>query len=338
MSEGTVSSEAPARPTPRVSVGLPVFNGENYLATAISAILAQTYTDFELIICDNASTDGTADICRDFARRDSRIRYYRNEANLGFGPNFDLCFERATGEYFKWVAHDDLIAPTYLEKTVAAMDANPDAILCSTAVQEIDDTGRFGRTYQNKLPGIDSTRAHERLAGMTLYRHQCEDIFGLLRRRPLLGSQLIGRYLGSDRVFLSEIALRGRCIMLNEPLFLHREHQQRYTRAILLGDRKRADVWQDTREQRRRRKPGLYHWLVYTHLWSMVNRNIASSGARLGCYRVLLQWWFTDYHFVDFLKDIIIAINPVLLVPARTIKRAIFGPEAERPGSLTPQG
>jgi glycosyltransferase involved in cell wall biosynthesis len=338
-------TETSAGRVPRVSIGLPVYNGENYLAKTIASILAQTYRDFELVISDNASTDGTQAICEEFARKDPRVRYCRNDVNLGAGPNFDRCFHLARGEFFKWAAHDDLLAPEFLAKTVAALEANPDAILCSTAIHEIGPDDIITRTYQNHLPGIGSTRVHERLAGMTLHRHQCEDIFGLLRRKMLVGSQLHGRYLGSDRVFLAEIALLGRCLMIAEPLFLHREHKDRYTRAILLGDRKNVGSWQDTsdaaqpkKKKKKKTRPPLYHWLVYSHLWGIVNKDVTDKTERLACYRELVRWWFKDYHFPDFVKDLLLAISPALLERARIIKRALFGIDGERPGSLTPQG
>ncbi len=88
---------------PRVSIGLPVFNGERYLARAIDSILAQDFRDLELVVCDNASTDRTAEICAAYARRDPRVRYHRNPRNLGAGPNYDRCFHLARGEYFKWI-------------------------------------------------------------------------------------------------------------------------------------------------------------------------------------------------------------------------------------------
>src|SRR5215207_1517689 len=107
---------------PRVSVGLPVYNGENYLAEAIDSVLAQTYQNFELIISDNASTDSTEEICRDYAARDRRIRYFREPQNRGAAWNFNHTFELARGEYFKWVAHDDVIGPQYLARTVDQLD------------------------------------------------------------------------------------------------------------------------------------------------------------------------------------------------------------------------
>ena len=106
---------------PLVSIGLPVFNGEPYLTQAIQSILNQTYRNFELIIYDNDSSDRTAEICREFAARDARIRYFRNATNLGAARNFNLTVERASGEYFKWVAADDWIAPEFLAMSVKAL-------------------------------------------------------------------------------------------------------------------------------------------------------------------------------------------------------------------------
>src|SRR3982751_485615 len=101
--------------TPKVSIGLPVYNGELHLALALDSILAQTYGDFEIVISDNGSTDGTESICRRYAAADPRIRYERNETNRGAAWNYNHVFELSRGEYFKWMAHDDLIEPNYLE-------------------------------------------------------------------------------------------------------------------------------------------------------------------------------------------------------------------------------
>ena len=89
--------------TPLVSLGLPVFNGENFLAETLDSVLAQSLPSYEVIICDNASSDGTEEISRSYAARDPRIRYFRNQGNLGAAPNFNLTFSHAKGRYFKWV-------------------------------------------------------------------------------------------------------------------------------------------------------------------------------------------------------------------------------------------
>lgn len=322
---------------PLVSIGLPVYNGHNYLAGAVESMLGQTLRDFELVICDNASTDRTQAICEEFARRDNRVRYFRNERNLGAGPNYDLSFERSRGTFFKWAAHDDLLAPDYLEKAVACLERNPDAVLCCVGVTEIGPKDEVRRVYANHLPGIDSPRPSVRFAGMILYRHQCEDFFGLFRRAALVGSDLHGMYSGSDKVLLAEMALRGRCMMVRDPLFLHREHNDRYTRAILLGERDKAGSWQDTL-QASTKKPGgsLFHLVIYRHLWRIVRKTIHDRRERWACYGQLVRWWFMDDHLREVVKDVLGSIHPGLLGSARSIKRALFGVTAPRPGSLPP--
>ena len=111
--------------SPRVSIGLPVYNGERFLVQAIESVLAQTFEDFELIVCDNASTDASGAIAQTYVERDSRVRYFRNASNLGAARNFNRTFELSRGEYFKWLAADDLIAPTYLERCLAALGPRP---------------------------------------------------------------------------------------------------------------------------------------------------------------------------------------------------------------------
>src|SRR6185295_20414870 len=99
---------------PRVSIGLPVFNGEQLLRQAVDSLLAQTFSDFELVISDNGSTDGTEAICREYAARDSRIRYLREPENRGGSWNFSRLPPLARGEYFRWSCHDDICEPTHL--------------------------------------------------------------------------------------------------------------------------------------------------------------------------------------------------------------------------------
>ena len=130
---------------PRVSIGLPVYNGEKFIREAIDSIFSQTFEDFELIISDNGSTDRTQQICQAYAAQDLRIRYYRNKKNIGAARNYNLVFELASGEYFKWAAHDDLCAPEYLERCVEILDRDPDVVLCYPKTSIIDEHGEFGK-------------------------------------------------------------------------------------------------------------------------------------------------------------------------------------------------
>src|SRR6185369_14491682 len=105
-----------AEGTPRLTIGLPVYNGAKFIRATIDSILSQTFTDFEVIICDNASTDATSQICAEYAARDPRVRHVRNQTNIGPAPNYQKCVDLARGELFKWQAADDTLAPTMFEK------------------------------------------------------------------------------------------------------------------------------------------------------------------------------------------------------------------------------
>lgn len=330
---------------PRVSIGLPVYNGKRYLSETINSVLAQDFGDWELLVSDNASTDRTGEICRGYAARDARIRYFRHDRNLGAGPNYDSCFHRARGTYFKWAAHDDCLAPDYLSKTVAALDAAPDAVLCTVGITEIGPHGEVLRTYRNSFPGVSSPSAAARFGAVIHARHQCEDFFGLYRRAALVGSGLHDNYSGSDRVLLAEMALRGPWVSVPDLLFLHREHEHRYTRAILLQDRRQAALWQDTAAREgggaragrgKAKAPSTqFHLVVYRKYLGLVRRNVRSPLVRAACYRELARWWLTDGHAPDVLRDLL-ASYPTLRQRARALKRLVFGgrERPSTPGSL----
>jgi len=332
MARGALSAEKRAMPSPLVSVGMPVFNGANYVAQAIESVLAQTLGDLELIICDNASTDGTEAICRTFAATDRRVHYVRNASNIGAGANFDRCFHLARGTYFLWAAHDDMRAPDYVARAVAALEANPQAVLCIAGIVEIAADGHVLRHYATSLDAMAAPDPARRFACVIHSHHQCEDFFGVYRRSALLGSGLIGTFSGSDRVLLAEMALRGPWVRLPEFLFLHREHAERATRALLLVDRAAAERW--LAPQARPGKGRLFHLVLYRDYWRVVRRNLP-AGRRWRCYRELLRWWFTDGHFADVVRDLLQAINPHLLRALRRVKRATLGAHRDaRSGSL----
>jgi glycosyltransferase involved in cell wall biosynthesis len=322
--------------TPLVSIGMPVFNGEKYVASAIESVLAQSFGDFELIICDNASSDATTEICQDFAARDPRVRYIRNPRNLGAGPNFDLCFHLARGTYFQWAAHDDMFAPDYLARTVAALEANPDAVLCTVGITEIGPGGEVIRRYTTPLERTASPDPVERLACVIHTRHQAEDFFGLYRRAALAGTGLIGTYSGSDRVLLAEMAVRGRWLRLPDVLFLHREHPSRATRAMLLVDRRKAAAWLDAGFATGKYST-MFHVVLYRQYWRMLRRNRMPAALRAALAWQLIRWWLTEDHFFDVMRDVLQNLHPSLLRWARAAKH-LLRPGADRapppPGSL----
>jgi glycosyltransferase involved in cell wall biosynthesis len=212
------------RQNPRISVGLPVHNGARFIEAALDSLLAQDFTDFELIISDNASTDDTPEICRAFARRDARIRYFRSAANLGAAANFNRVFELAAGEFFKWATHDDICARSNLRRCLETFDQSPpDVVLCYGKTVLIDERGQVLRPYEDRMD-LRFARPHRRLEHLLRYLELCHADLGLIRRRVLATTRLQGPYRGSDTVLLAELALRGKFHEIPEPLFFRRWH------------------------------------------------------------------------------------------------------------------
>ena len=226
--------------TPMVSVGIPVFNGGAYLAEAIESLLAQTYRDFELLIQDNASTDGTEEICRAYQRQDPRVSYVRNESNVGAVPNYNLVFQRARGRYFKWAAHDDVCAPDFLGRCVEVLDREPAVVLCSGQTQLINDDGSPVRydakarcfvTRDGAPVGIvDPEHRAEgalpagRFWDVLVRTMRTFEIFGLIRSDVLRRTRLHEPYYGSDKVLLAELSLHGPFRLLPDVLLYRRCH------------------------------------------------------------------------------------------------------------------
>ena len=218
---------------PRVSIGLPVYNGELYLAKSIESILEQTFRDFELIISDNGSTDSTSKICQHFATLDHRVRYYRSDENLGCAWNYNRVFELARGEYFKWIADDDIHLPTFLAEAVAVLDQHPEVLWCFCRHVHIgpDDrvlTGSGGRAVSFLNPsGWDrmSPKPHQRFQSVLL-SHSGLDIYALHRRDIVARTGVYQPHYGSEKVFLGELALLGKYHEIPQALFHLRVHSK----------------------------------------------------------------------------------------------------------------
>src|SRR5215216_2482679 len=187
---------------PKIAVGMPVYNGERYIESAITSILGQTYTDFELIISDNASTDRTQEICSAYATRDSRIRYSRNSVNLGAAPNYNLVFELSSSEFFKWADYDDLLAPEFLSKCIEVMDEDSGIVLCFPSARVIDESGNVLGDHQF-MSLTDSPEASIRFRNLALYPDMAYQVSGLMRSSAVKKTALHGSYPSSDLVLLA---------------------------------------------------------------------------------------------------------------------------------------
>ena len=208
---------------PRVSIGVPVYNGERYLAATLDSLIGQTFEEFELIICDNASTDRTAEIARAYAARDRRIRYVPSDRNIGSVRNFNRAFRLGTGEYFRWFSADDLAAPESLARCVEVLDAEPAVVLAYPKTRLIDAEGQTIRDYDDRLhlTMADPCERFQELLGRIGYTNA---VYGLMRTAAVQRTGLFGPYLASDEVFQAELVLHGLFWEIPAVLFFRRIH------------------------------------------------------------------------------------------------------------------
>jgi glycosyltransferase involved in cell wall biosynthesis len=319
----TMIPDQSSAPAPRVSIGMPVRNGQNYIRAAIDSLLAQTFTDFELIICDNQSSDSTEAICRDYMARDARIRYFRNETNLGPAGNHNRCFSYARGEYFRWHAHDDICAPEYLAKCVETLDRNPDVVVAYPQSQIIDEHGKNVFLYEFIID-TDSPSVCRRFRQIIMVRHRVHrnfEIFGLMRYNILRQTPLESAYSHSDRVLVMQLLLLGKFKHIKEPLFLPRAHASQSMQTLPSRSAKwRARLtkllgpgplpppeWWDQKYANRITFPDLHLLRVY---WESIWAAPLKFTQRLGCAAILAEW--SVRNTPKFARDIAFATEKIL--------------------------
>ncbi len=270
---------------PRLTIALPVYNGEEYVAESLEALLGQSFTDFELIISDNASTDGTGDICRRYQQQDSRVRYFRQERNIGLAPNVNFIFGQARGELYKEASHDDLYATSLLESCVAALDEYPQVVLAHSWTAKVDGLGNL--TEAQKYPLTTATpHTPERFRSM-LFDSGGDDDYGVMRTEVRRRMALMGSHHHSDRTLTAEIALYGPFYQVPDWLYFRREHPDQNGRAPM----RRRCANMDPRRANRWRHPAarLYGEYIWAYV-AAIQRAPLSVPDRRDCYRYLAQW------------------------------------------------
>lgn len=302
---------------PRVSIGLPIYNGEKYLEETLESITSQTFTDFELIISDNGSSDRTAEICKKFVGRDRRIRYYRNEKNLGVAPNYNRVFELSSGEYFKWADYDDILEYDFLAKCVDGLDNNPRAVVSFPKVRQIDENGQFIRDYESPAD-TSSPRPEVRFRNLILYPEKAVQAMGLMRSDIVRKTVMHGSYPSSDEVFLAHLALFGDYHEISERLLNVRVHPGNSTAGVLISQRARVLFFDTSLED----KAVLLKWLYLKGCLTAIKDSPLNFNQRLYCYFQLLRWSLIKQNFRSLVKDMLLAINRVVPIFTRLEKGA----------------
>ncbi len=291
----------------KLAVGLPVFNGENYLHATLAALREQTATDYALIIADNASTDATPAIVSDATTQDSRVRVLRQPHNLGAAPNYNAAYRAAPpSEYFAWVAHDDEPQPRFFEACMAALDAHPDAVLAFSKTAIIDPAGALIGEFPTR-PLLTSPDRAVRL-GDVLRHKSNHPIFGVIRRSALDRTRLHGSYTGSDRTLLAELALQGPYVEIPETLFHLREHPERSVRGETSRWRQTREAWFDSSRAGRIVFP---HWHRVRDYVTAVTRTPMPTRDRLRCWAEIATF-VAGREWKPLTIDLVVAVRQLI--------------------------
>jgi glycosyltransferase involved in cell wall biosynthesis len=290
--------DKPVETVPAVSICLPVYNGENYVAAALESMLAQTFTDFELIITDNASTDRTEEICRKFANADPRVRYYRNERNVGGARNQAIAGQLSRGRYVMFSAHDDKTAPTHLEECVAVLEKRPEVVIAFTGTVVIDEAG--AEISRNLCTRGTADTPSRRFRELMFRDHMCDYTYGVIRGNVLRSVPPMENFIGSDRVFACRLAFHGPFVFIDRPLFYKRVHPKNW----YLHWRDRM-AWFNPDAKGKATFPNWLELFSFTN--AVVTAPIPLRG-RLRCGATLAHW--VVRYAPNLLKDLAVAAAP----------------------------
>jgi glycosyltransferase involved in cell wall biosynthesis len=209
---------------PIVSIGMPIYNGQEYVALALESLLAQDFRNFELLISDNGSTDDTETICRRYAALDTRLKYVRQSGNYGAIYNFNFVLDSARGKYFMWASDHDLWASSMLSQYIEVLEAEKEVVLAYSRTWLID---RAGRQIELTSDHLDTRRMSRRQRYVhTIWNlNWCNMVYGLMRADAVTGIVAARAFWAWDLLFLAELSLHGACAQITEPLFFRRENR-----------------------------------------------------------------------------------------------------------------
>ncbi len=270
---------------PTLTIGLPVYNGEKYLRQALDSLLAQSFTDFELIISDNASTDSTSSICREYAARDARIRYVHQPTNIGAAPNHNLLPTLARGRYFKWASHDDLYDQDLVRVCIEWLREHPEAILVHAWDARIDSEGNMSVPTPYVLDTANPSPS-ARLRSL-LRDPGGDDFYGVMRTDVLLRRGPHGSHFNADRTFMAGLVLYGPFHQVPQVLYFRREHPDRLTRSSL---RRKVAGLDPNRSNRLRHPAGRLYAEYLIGNFQAVRQAPLSAADRRRCYLEVVGW------------------------------------------------
>jgi len=206
---------------PKLSVGMPVYNSEDFITKSIESILNQTYDDFELIISDNSSTDSTLELCERYVRQDSRIKLIKNKVNIGASANYNSVFKRSSGKYFKWTSSNDICDKTLFYKCIEPLDRDSNIVLSFSKTRLFIDSIDDYENYNEDL-FITNTKPFSRMQKVINNLELNNIMNGFIRSSALSKTKLIKPFHSSDCCLMAELSLHGIFHIIPEYLFYRR--------------------------------------------------------------------------------------------------------------------
>ena len=286
---------------PLVSIGLPVYNGEDYIEKCLSSIVAQNYENIEVIVSDNQSTDATFEICERFAQEDDRIRLLRNKKNLGAVPNMNKVVQVAQGKYFHWIGHDDYLRSEFVTQCVRALEADSSVVTAYSKSEVVDERSRRIHEKRQVDFNFDASQPSRR------WRHFFErwypegglvDVFfGVTRLDILHRTRLLRHYPSNDVVLFAELVLYGKFARVADGLFVRRDHPDRSYRGRNISIYEWLSADHDDQVVRLTR---LNH--LVDHFRSVHRRSLGLA-ERFSCYETILACFLRHYYY-DILSEI----------------------------------
>lgn len=273
-------------PSPAISIGLPVYNGARYLPRAINSLLSQTFLDLELIISDNASTDGTEEICKAFLRQDSRVRYFRQPVNIGAPRNWNFVVTQARGRFFKWASANDYCAPTLLSQCFDVLTQHPAVVLCYSRTTLVDDSDNTIQSYDRDFAVLDD-RPSDRYGRIRHSLALNNAQMGLIRVDALTRTRLEGTYPGSDVVLMAELALLGGFWLIDDALFCRRLTKDSASRFLSEAE---LNHFIDPLA----RPSGTSYWRLHRDFVGVVMRSSLALPEKLRCLRLTARHAYWD--------------------------------------------
>lgn len=295
---------------PKVSIGMPIYNGEKFLEEVLDCILGQSFADFELIISDNASQDRSQEICEAYAAKDNRVCYKRNLENIGAAKNFNRVFELSRGDYFKWAAADDLMSADYFERCVEVMENESDVVVCYPKTKIIDEQGRVITYYEDGLNMVSESPSG-RFLQLIYNCRLCNPVLGVIRSSVLRKTPLLQDFVGSDKVLLAELCLMGKFREIPEYLFGRRFHLTAHNAAEGEVAHGGSFVSQDRESQlnwlnpKNKKSASLIQWRKNLELIKCLHRSPVRFSHKVMPYLLLNLGWFADRNYRQELMSFI---------------------------------